>query len=110
MRVDAASMMSAETQPWVTRASTTATAPATVAPTIGMNAPRKTRAPIAAAKGTRNSNATTVMPTASTSATMIVARVNATSCPQATYPLEATFSRATRGNSRTTHAQMRSPS
>jgi hypothetical protein len=49
------------------------------APTIGMNAPRKTIAPIAGANGTRRSRATTVMPTASTRATRMVARVKAVS-------------------------------
>ena len=84
--------------------------PATVAPTIGTNAPRKTSTPMASTNGTPRIAATIMMPIASTSATMTVARTNWVSETQATRPELSTRARAARGSSRTIQAQIRSPS
>ncbi|CAB4698487.1 unannotated protein [freshwater metagenome] len=105
-----ASMTSAVIGPWSTSATSTATVPATVAPTRGMNAPRKTSTPIASTNGTCRTAAPTAMPIASTAATITVARTNWVSEIQATRPEESTRSRAVRGASRTNHDQIRSPS
>ena len=51
-----------------------------------------------------------MMPIASASATSTVARTNWVSEIQATRPEPSTCSRAARGASRTSHAQMRPPS
>ncbi len=65
---------SAVTGPLTTSATSTATAPLMVAPTTGMNAPRKTRAASGSAVGTPKANRPMPMPTASTKATRTVAR------------------------------------
>ena len=70
----APSMISATTGPWLTSATRTATTPVTKAPTIGTNAPRKTRTAIGTASGTCRIAAETPMPMASTAATITVAR------------------------------------
>ena len=62
-----ASMSSAVIGPLATRATSTATVPATVAPTSGTNAPRKTSTPIASTNGTPRIAAPTAMPMASVS-------------------------------------------
>ena len=87
-----------------------ATVPAMVAPTIGTNAPRKTSTPIASTNGTCRMPATTMIPSASTAATITVARTNWVSEIHATRPELSTCCRAARGASRTSQAQMRSPS
>ena len=84
--------------------------PATVAPTIGTKAPRKTSTPMASTNGTPRIAATIMMPIASVSATSTVARTNWVSEIQATRPEQSTRSRAARGASRTSQAQIRSPS
>ena len=66
--------------------------------------------PMAKAKGTPRIAAPTPMPTASTKATIIVARTKAESWSQAMTAEESTRSRAVRGKSRTTQDQMRGPS
>ena len=81
--------------------------PATVAPTIGMNAPRKTSTPMASTKGTPRIAATTITPMASARATSTVARTNWVSEIHATRPEPSTCSRAARGARRTSQAQMR---
>jgi hypothetical protein len=105
-----ASMMSATPKPCATRANSTATAPEISAPTIGMKEKRKTSTPMAKAKGTLRMAAPTAIPMASTRATMIVARTNADSWSHAISPEVVTRWRAPRGNSRTSHDQMRPPS
>ena len=105
-----ASMIRAVIGPWSTSATSTATVPATVAPTSGTNAPRNTSTPIASTNGTCRIAAPTVMPMASVAATITVARTNWVSEIQATRPQLSTRSRAARGDSRTIQAQMRSPS
>ena len=67
-------MISAVTGPLSTSATSTATAPERVAPTIGMNAPRKTSAASGNANGTSKMTRKTPMPTASMKATSTVAR------------------------------------
>ena len=96
--------------PWSTRATSTATVPATNAPTIGTNAPRKTSTPIASTNCTWRIEAAIITPTASVIATITVARMNWVSEIQATRPELSTRARAARGESRTNHAQIRSPS
>ena len=103
-------MISAVTGPWSTSATSTATAPATVAPTIGTNAPRKTSTPMASENGTLSTAAPTPIRMASVAATITVARTNWVSEIQATRPELSTRSRAARGDSRTTQAQIRLPS
>ena len=103
-------MSSAVIGPWSTSATSTATTPAIVAPMRGTNPPRKTSTPIARTNGTSSTAAPIITPTASTAATITVARTNCTSDSQATFPELSTRSRATRGASRTTHDQIRSPS
>jgi hypothetical protein len=69
------SMMSAATQPFDTRTTTTAMAPVTMAPTTGTNEPTNTRMLIGrASDGTKNT-APIPIPTASTAATRICVRV-----------------------------------
>ena len=92
------SINSAVIGPWSTRATSTAMLPATVAPIIGTNAPRKTSTPIANTKGTSRIAAPIMMPTASTAATITVARTNWVSEIQATRPELSTRSRAARGD------------
>ena len=84
------SMSSAVTGPWSTRATRTATLPATVAPMSGTKAPRNTSTPIAATNGTCRIAATIMMPIASTAATMTVARTNWVSEIHATRPEPST--------------------
>ena len=62
------------------------------------------------AKGTPRIAAPRPMPVASTAATAMVARVKAPSWSHAMRPEECTFSRAPRGNSRTSQPQMLGPS
>ena len=62
------------TGPWATSATRTATAPDSVAPMTGMNAPRNTRAASGSASGMRRTTSPMPMPTASTNATSTVAR------------------------------------
>ena len=109
-RITPASMSSAVTGPWSTSATRIATVPATVAPIIGTNAPRKTSTPRATTKGTPSQKATAMMPIASASATSTVARTNWVSDTHATRPEASTRSRAARGASRTSQDQIRSPS
>jgi hypothetical protein len=96
--------------PWSTNATSTATVPATKAPTMGTNAPRKTSTPIANTNCTCRIDAAIITPTASVTATITVARTNWVSEIQATRPELSTRDRAARGAIRTTQAQMRSPS
>ena len=72
--ITAASRIRATTQPWSTKATSTATAPDTVAPTIGMNAPRNTSAASGNGNGTSRITRASPMPTASMKATSTVAR------------------------------------
>ena len=104
------SISSAVTGPWSTRATSTATAPATVAPTSGTKAPRKTSTPMASTNGTPSTAAQIEMPRASTRATITVARTNWVSETHATRPEPSTCSRASRGASRTSQPQIRRPS
>jgi hypothetical protein len=105
-----ASMMRAVIGPSSTSATSTATVPATVAPTIGTNAPRKTSTPMASENGTLRAAAPMAMKTASVAATITVARTNWVSEIQATRPELSTRARAARGESRTSQAQIRLPS
>ena len=109
-RITPPSISSAVIGPWSTSATSTATVPASVAPTIGTNAPRNTSTPMASTNGTPRTAATIMMPIASTAATRTVARTNWVRLRQATRPLLSTRSRAARGASRTSQAQIRSPS
>ena len=85
--------------------------PATVAPTIGTNAPRKTSTPMASENGTLEDRGADADQDARRSpATITVARTNWVSEIQATRPELSTRSRAARGESRTTQAQIRLPS
>ena len=86
-----ASISSAVIGPWSTSATSTATVPAMVAPTIGTKAPRKTSTPIASTKGTPRTAATIITPIASTAATITVARTNWVRLRQATRPLLSTL-------------------
>ncbi|CAA9361307.1 MAG: hypothetical protein AVDCRST_MAG34-2492 [uncultured Nocardioidaceae bacterium] len=104
------SMIRAAIGPWATRATSTATEPEIVAPTSGTKPPRKTSTPIASTNGTLRIAATIMIPTASTNATSTVARTNWVRLSHATRPDPSALARAARGNSRTTHAQMRRPS
>ncbi len=88
------SMNSAVIGPWSTRATRIATVPATVAPTIGTNAPRNTSTPIASTNGTPRIAAPIMIPIASTAATITVARTNWVSEIQATRPELSTWRRA----------------
>ena len=105
-----ASMISALTGPWSTSATRTATVPATVAPMIGTKAPRKTSTPMASENGTPMIAAPAPIRMPSVAATITVARTNWVSEIQATRPELSTRSRAARGESRTTQAQIRLPS
>ncbi len=105
-----ASMKTATNGPCETSATSTATEPDTVAPTRGMKAPRKTSRPIAATNGSRRMSATIMIPSASVSATITVARTNLVSDCQAMRPEESTSARESRGKTRTTQDQIRSPS
>ncbi len=67
-------MINAVTGPLSTSATSTATPPERVAPTIGMNAPRKTRAARGKANGMSKMTRKMPMPTASMKATSTVAR------------------------------------
>ena len=102
-------MSNAVNGPCATSATSTATAPETVAPIIGTNAPRKTSTPIAPTNGTPSTAAPIMMPIASTAATSTVARTNWVSDSHATRPEESACSRPARGNSRTSQAQMTGP-
>ena len=102
-------MMIATIGPLATSATRTATTPLINAPTTGMNAPTKTRIPIALTSGRPRIAAPSEMPIASTAATTMVARTNAVSETHAFRPDESALSRACRGNSRTTQAQICSP-
>ncbi len=68
------SMMSAATHPFATSTTSTATAPVTTAPTIGMNDPTNTRMPSGRASDGTKKAAPTPIPTASTRATRICVR------------------------------------
>ena len=109
-RITPPSMKRAVTGPWSTSATSTATVPATKAPTIGTKAPRKTSTPIAITNGTPRMAATIMTPIASAAATSTVARTNWVSDTQATRPEPSTSTRLARGDSRTNQAQMRWPS
>src|SRR5674476_981168 len=106
----ASNMNNAVQGPCATRATRTATRPETNAPTIGTKAPKKTRTPIASVSGTPRAHADKEIPKASINATTTVARMNDVSDFHAVWPEELTRSREARGNSRTSHDHMRSPS
>ncbi len=109
-RTTAASTSSAETTPSLARATTTATKPVTVAPTIGTKAPKNTRTPSGIASGTPMTATASPMKNPSTKAMRTVPR---------TYPVSTTHDRvpasrapgwARSGSSETSHAQIRGPS
>ena len=103
-------MISAVIGPWSTSATSTATVPAIVAPISGTNAPRKTSTPMASTNGTPRKAAPSMIPMASTAATITVARTNWVSEIHATRPELSIRSRAARGDNRTSQAQIRPPS
>ena len=103
-------MNSAATQPLNTSAMTTATDPATMAPTTGTNAPRNTITPIGIASGTCRMSAPITTPSASVTATTSCTRMKLVRVCQPASPAASMRGRARRGNSRTTQPQMRRPS
>src|SRR4051812_43447486 len=108
--ITAPSTSSALIQPTETSATRTATVPDTVAPTIGMNAPRKTSAASGNASGTPSATSASPMPTASMNATRTVARTYDTRVVQDASPAAPTGATAPLGSSDTMKPQIRRPS
>ena len=81
-----------------------------LAPTIGMNAPRKTSAASGNANGTSRMTSARPMPTASMKATRTVARTYEPSVAQEASPASESDQRALTGNSRTMKRQILRPS
>src|SRR5690242_8032215 len=97
-------------QPRSTSATSTATAPETLAPTIGTNAPRKTSAASGKANGTWRITSAKPMPTASMKATSTVARTYDPSVDHDAAPASDSDQRALTGNSLTMKRQILRPS
>ena len=111
-RITPPSMSRAVTGPWSTSATSTATVPAMVAPIIGTNAPRKTRTPIAEHERARRGSAATDhdadrrRPPRRSRWPARTGSARSTRPGRSCRPARATA----RGASRTSQAQIRSPS
>ncbi len=103
-------MTRAGTQPLETSVTRTAAPPATVAPTIGMNPPRKVSRASGAMSGTPTTTSPIVIPAASASATNMVPRTYPVSVAHASRPAPRTRSSPSGGKRVTIQSQIRSPS